>query len=140
MRSSTLLAGAAALALGCATRASGPSGPGHVATVNPAATANSDDAMGGGGGGGESQPEHDPEIVRSGKSLKLGYADAAARYGKGARCSGADAPEAVIGPPDQRNQMQQAKTLLVTYGYRFREGTLLIRCRADKVELQRTLK
>lgn len=137
MRLPLLVACAAlGLALGCAPRATTP----HVATVNPAATGNSDDAMGGGGGGGEGQPENNPEIVHSGKSLKLSFADAQARYGKGARCGGSDAPESVIGAPDQRNQMQQGRTSLVTYGYRFREGTLLIRCRADHVELLRTLK
>jgi hypothetical protein len=83
---------------------------------------------------------HDPEVVNTGKSYKLTYHDASARYGKGARCAGEDAPETVIGPPDQRNEMQQAHDKLVTYGYRFPQGTLLIRCRADHVEVQRTLK
>jgi hypothetical protein len=81
------------------------------------------------------------EIVpTNNKQLNLGYADASARYSKGARCGGGDAPDKVIGPPDQRNEMQQGKDRLVTYGYRFREGTLLIRCRADRVEVQRTLR
>jgi hypothetical protein len=92
------------------------------------------------GGGSSGALPNEPEVVSTGKSFKLSYSDASSRYNKGARCGGDDAPEAVIGPPDQRNEMQQAKAKLVTYGYRFREGTLLIRCRADHVEVQRTLK
>jgi len=130
------LACVAVLAVGCASQSAGPR---HEAAVNPAATANSDDAMGS-AAPGEGQPEGNPEIVHTGRSLKLGYPEASARYNKGARCGGPDAPENVLGPPDQRNAMQQGRTQLVTYGYRFREGTLLIRCRAEHVEMQRTLK
>jgi hypothetical protein len=111
----------------------------HSDTPTPASSAgaNSEDAMSGGGGGG---PEHDPEVVRTGKSFKVGYSEATSRFRKGAPCGGGSSPEAVLGPPDQRNQMQQGKDTVVTYGFRFREGTLLIRCRGDHVEVQRTLK
>jgi len=93
--------------------------------------------MGGGGGG---QPETDPEIVKTGKAFKLDYGAALARYAKGSSCAGGSAPETVLGAPDQRNEMQMGKVRLVTYGFRYREGTLLIRCRGDHVEVTRTLK
>ena len=35
--------------------------------------------------------------------------------------------------------MHVAGARIVTYGFRFREGTLLIRCRADVVEVARSL-
>ena len=94
------------------------------------------EAVGGGGGDLGNQPE----VVHSGKQFKLSWSAARDRYDKGNRCSGEDAPESVLGQPDQRNEMQQGRQKLVTYGYRFPEGTLLIRCRADHVELTRTLK
>jgi hypothetical protein len=115
----------AALAAGCATAH-------HPVQQSVAPTSGEPEAMAPSG--------HEPEVVASGKTFKLSFADASARYGKGARCGGDDAPEAVIGPPDQRNEMQQAKDRLITYGFRFHEGTLLIRCRADRVEVLRTLK
>jgi hypothetical protein len=108
----------------------------HVAPPSAAGDTQGGEAVGAGGGG----PEHVPEVVRAGKTFQLDYGAASARYSKGARCGGGDAPETVIGPPDQRNEMQQGHTRLVTYGYRFPQGTLLIRCRADHVEVQRTLK
>lgn len=92
------------------------------------------------GSGEASAGEHQPQIVRSGKSFKIAWAAAQTRYAKGARCAGEDAPESVIGAPDQRNEMQVAKSHVVTYGFRFAEGTLMIRCRADHVEMVRTLK
>jgi hypothetical protein len=92
------------------------------------------------GGGESSAGDHQPQIVRSGKTFKVAWADAQARYSKGARCAGDDAPENVIGAPDQRNEMTVAKSRVVTYGFRFAEGTLMIRCRADHVEAVRTLK
>ena len=91
-------------------------------------------------GGGAGDLGNQPEVVRSGKQFKLSWSAARSRYDKGNRCSGEDAPETVLGDPDQRNEMQQGRTKLVTYGYRFAEGTLLIRCRADHVEVTRTLK
>ena len=94
----------------------------------------------GGGSGEASGPEHQPEVVHSGKSFHLGYAEANARYTKGARCGGGDAPDQVLGQPDQHNEMQMGRDRVVTYGFRFPQGTLLIRCRADHVEVARTLK
>jgi hypothetical protein len=83
----------------------------------------------------------EPEIVHTGKARKLTLGQATERYErKGNRCAGADAPEQVIGEPDQRNEMQQGRDKVVTYGYRFAEGTLMIRCRADHVETTRRLK
>ena len=79
-------------------------------------------------------------MVHSGKSFRLGYGEATQRYGKGERCGGADAPDQVLGAPDQRNEMQMGRDHVVTYGFRFPQGTLLIRCRADHVEVTRTLK
>ncbi len=93
-----------------------------------------------GGGGEASGPEHQPEVVHSGKSFKLDYAAASQRYQKGERCGGADAPDQVLGQADQRNEMQMGRDHVVTYGFRFAQGTLLIRCRADHVEVTRTLK
>ena len=105
----------------------------------PSAAATADgEAMG--GGGEASGPEHQPEVVHSGKSWKLAYAEANQRYQKGERCGGGDAPDQVLGTPDQRNEMQMGRDKVVTYGFRFPEGTLLIRCRADHVEVTRTLK
>jgi hypothetical protein len=92
------------------------------------------------GGGEASGPEHEPEVVHTGKQLRLGLAEAEARYHKGARCGGEDAPDAVIGAPDRRNEMQVARDRVVTYGFRFPAGTLLIRCRADHVEVTRALR
>ncbi len=94
----------------------------------------------GGGGGEASGPDHQPEVVHSGKSWKLSYADATRRYQKGERCGGGDAPDQVLGAADQHNEMQVGRDKVVTWGYRFPEGTLLIRCRADHVEVTRTLK
>jgi hypothetical protein len=84
--------------------------------------------------------EGEPEIVHVGKSYKLTHAAATARYAKGERCGGGDAPESQIGEPDQRNEMQIGRERVITYGFRFPEGMLLIRCRADHVETTRTLK
>ena len=94
----------------------------------------------GGGGGESSGPENQPEVVHSGKAFKLDFAAAQSRYAKGERCGGADAPDQVLGQPDQHNEMQMGRDHVVTYGFRFPQGTLLIRCRADHVEVTRTLK
>jgi hypothetical protein len=125
-------------ALGCASSAHHAE---HVAPPPSAPAGGEGESMGGGGGGGEaSGPEHQPEIVKSGKTFNLSYADASARYSKGARCGGADSPDQVLGKPDQHNEMQMGRDKVVTWGYRFPQGTLLIRCRADHVEVTRTLK
>jgi hypothetical protein len=92
------------------------------------------------GGSEPSSPEHEPQIVKSGKSYKLGFADAAAHYRKGQSCAGSDSPEVMIGTPDQKNVMQIGRDRVVTYGFRFEEGTLMVRCRADRVEATRELK
>ena len=136
-----MLAIGLALALGaCAT--SGGGGRHHAEDVAPAPaapTGGDGEAMGG-GGGEASGPEHQPEVVHTGKSFRLGWAEANQRFQKGERCGGADAPDQVLGQPDQRNEMQMGRDHVVTYGFRFPEGTLLIRCRADHVEVERTLK
>ncbi len=79
------------------------------------------------------------KVSRKRFPLRMGYSEAAERFSTGARCGGADSPESVIGWPDRRNQMHVAGARVVTYGFRFREGTLLIRCRADVVEVARKL-
>ena len=84
--------------------------------------------------------EGEPEIVRMKPLFKLGYRAAFERYAKGARCNGSDAPETVVGKPDQRNELEVARDRIVTYGFRFPEGTLLIRCRRNVVETSRMLK
>jgi hypothetical protein len=114
------IAAIAVLLLSCATSGDRPAPrAGHV--VSPAA-------------------EGEPEIVRIGKVYKIGYPEALGRYSKGARCNGSDAPETVIGEPDQRNQVQVARDRIVTYGFRFRGATLFIRCRGNLVETARLLK
>src|SRR5262245_8242885 len=61
----------------------------------------------------------EPEIVQTGPSFHVTFAQARERYDKrGATCSGGEAPETVIGKPDQRNEMQQGRDKVVTYGYR----------------------
>lgn len=134
-----LAIGCALVAVGCA---SGGGGGGHHAEhVAPApAQAGGGDGEAMGGGGEASGPEHQPEVVHSGKSWNLSFADATRRYQKGERCGGGDAPDQVLGAPDQHNEMQVGRDKVVTYGFRFPEGTLLIRCRADHVEITRTLK
>jgi hypothetical protein len=133
-----LVIGFALVAAGCA---GGGGGTRHAEHVAPApAGAGGADAESMGGGGEASGPEHQPEVVHAGKQFRLGYAEASARYKKGERCGGADAPDQVLGAPDQHNEMQMGRDHVVTYGFRFPEGTLLIRCRADHVEVTRTLK
>ena len=109
----------------------------HVAPPSEPAAADGE-AMG--GGGEASGPEQQPEVVHTGKRFRLDLGAAEARYARGARCGGEDAPDAVIGTPDQHNEMQVAHDHVVTYGFRFPEGTLLIRCRADHVEVTRRLR
>ncbi|HEX8952214.1 MAG TPA: hypothetical protein VF997_18060 [Polyangia bacterium] len=135
-----LAIGLALVAGGCASGGAG--GGRHTAHVAPApaATGAAEGESMGGGGGEASGPEHQPEVVHSGKNWKLGFAEATQRYGKGERCGGGDAPDQVLGQPDQRNEMQMGRDHVVTYGFRFPQGTLLIRCRADHVEVTRTLK
>jgi hypothetical protein len=78
-------------------------------------------------------------VSRARFPLRMKYREAVERFQKGTQCGGADSPETLIGWPDRRNQMQVAGARIVTYGFRFREGTLLIRCRADVVEVTRSL-
>jgi hypothetical protein len=59
--------------------------------------------------------------------LRLGYREALQRF------------QSIIGRPDRRNQIHVARDRIVTYGFQFREATLLIRCRADVVEVARTV-
>jgi hypothetical protein len=84
--------------------------------------------------------EYEPEIVRAPKRFKIGSSEALARYPKGAPCSESDAPERVIGKPNQRNQTYVARQRVVVYGFRFTQATLLIRCRDEVVETARLLK
>jgi len=134
-----LAIGLVLVAAGCAS-GGGAGGGRHAEHVAPPPAASGGDGEAMGGGGEASGPEHQPEVVHSGKSFRLGYAEAAGRYRKGERCGGGDAPDQVLGQPDQRNEMQMGRDHVVTYGFRFPEGTLLIRCRADHVEVTRTLK
>jgi hypothetical protein len=139
-----LVIGLSLVAAGCATSSGGGGGgghhPEHVAPAPAAAGGGDGEAVGGGSGGEASGPEHQPEVVHSGKSFHLGYDEASARYHKGERCGGDAAPDQVLGQPDQRNETQIGRDHVVTYGFRFPQGTLLIRCRADHVEVTRTLK
>jgi hypothetical protein len=129
-----------ALLFGCAS-SGGSSKASHEEHVAPAPTAAAEPGAEAVGGGGEaSGPEHQPEVVQSGKAYSISWQAAQARYNKGNKCFGPDAPDAVIGPPDQKNEMMQGRAKVVTYGFRFREGTLMIRCRADHVETTRVLK
>jgi len=134
-----LVIGFALVAAGCA---SGGGGGGHhaehVAPAPAASGGTEGEAMG--GGGEASGPDHQPEVVHSGKSWKLGWDEAQARYKKGERCGGGDAPDQVLGAADQHNEMQVGRDKVATWGFRFPQGTLLIRCRADHVEVTRTLK
>ncbi|HXU69865.1 MAG TPA: hypothetical protein VN947_11085 [Polyangia bacterium] len=136
-----LVIGFALVAAGCASGGGAGGGGHHAEHVAPApAQSGAADGESMGGGGEASGPEHQPEVVHSGKAWALSYDQATARYKKGERCGGADAPDMVMGQPDQHNEMQVGRDKVVTYGYRFPEGTLLIRCRADHVEVTRTLK
>jgi len=138
----SLVIGFAFVAAGCASSGGGGGGGGHHAehvAPAPSQTAGADgESMG--GGGEASGPEHQPEVVHSGKTWKLGWDEAQARYRKGERCGGDDAPDQVLGQPDQHNEMQMGRDKVATWGFRFPQGTLLIRCRADHVELTRTMK
>jgi hypothetical protein len=127
-----------ALVIGCAS-GSGGSKPVHEAPAppTPAGETGGEAVSAGGGGGGE---EHQPEMVHTGKKLNLSWSDAQDRYAKkGNKCSGTDAPEQAIGAPDQKNEMQQGHDHIVTYGFRYKEGTLIIRCRNDHVDSTRVL-
>ena len=138
-----LLIGLSLVAAGCASSGGGGGGGHHTEHVAPAPAqpgASDGESMGGGSGGEASGPEHQPEVVHSGKAFHLSYDEASARFKKGERCGGGDAPDQVLGQADQRNEMQMGRDKVVTYGFRFPQGTLLIRCRADHVEVTRTLK
>ncbi len=73
-------------------------------------------------------------------TLKLTLAQARPRYEKNRPCAGADAPDQVIGKPDHHNEMQVGRDRVVTWGFRFPEGTLVVRCRNDRVELTNLLR
>lgn len=135
----SLVIGFALVAAGCAS-GGGAGGGHHAEHVAPAPAAAAADGEAMGGGGEASGPEHQPEVVHAGKSFRLGYGEATTRYTKGERCGGDNAPDQVLGQPDQKNEMQMGRDKVVTYGFRFPQGTLLIRCRADHVEVTRTLK
>ena len=77
-----------------------------------------------------------PDPLSPEDGLSRGAGELSARV----RCDGPDSPESIIGRPDRRNQIHVAQDRIVTYGFRFREATLLIRCRADVVEVARSLK
>ena len=136
----SLLIGLVTLGAGCAGSAGGGHHAEHVAPAPAASGAADGESMGGGAGGEASGPEHQPEVVHSGRTFNIAYAQATTRYAKGERCGGENAPDQVLGKPDQRNEMQMGRDKVVTYGFRFPQGTLLIRCRADHVEVTRTLK
>jgi hypothetical protein len=130
---STLLVG-----IGCASSSGGGgSQPVHEAPAPAAPAGEGGEAVSAGAGGGE---EHQPEMVHTGKKLNLSWADAQDRYSKkGNKCSGGDAPEQAIGAPDQRNEMTQGHDHIVIYGFHYKEGTLIIRCRNDHVDSTRVL-
>jgi len=109
----------------------------HVAPVAPEAPAAAGEEAVGSGGGALA---NEPEVVHERNRFRLAFAAAVDRYPKGARCGGPDMPETVLGKPDQKNEMQVAHDHVVTYGFRFPEGTLMIRCRGEHVEVRRTLK
>jgi hypothetical protein len=90
--------------------------------------------------GGLAARDSEMAFSRSRFPLKVGYREALDRFQQGAACGGPDSPESIIGRPDRRNQMHVARDRIVTYGFKFREATLLIRCRADVVEATRSLK
>ena len=129
---STLLVG-----LGCASSGGGGSKPVHEAPAPAAPAGEGGEAVSASSGGGE---EHQPEVVHTGKKLNLSWADAQDRYSKkGNKCSGGDAPEQAIGAPDQKNEMTQGHDKIVVYGFHYKEGTLIIRCRNDHVDNTRVL-
>jgi hypothetical protein len=117
----------AASLIGCATGGAGEKAA--PASAAESTTASSAPSSGGG-----------PEVVHTAKTYRIPHKDAVAHYAKGAKCGGSDSPASLIGEPDQKNEMQIGKDRVITYGFRFPEGTLLIRCRADHVEVARTLK
>jgi hypothetical protein len=131
---STLLIG-----VGCASSGGGGgSQPVHEAPAPAAPAGEGGEAVSAGSSGGGD--EHQPEMVHTGKKLNLSWADAQDRYSKkGNKCSGGDAPEQAIGAPDQKNEMTQGHDHLVIYGFHYKEGTLIIRCRNDHVDSTRVL-
>src|SRR4051812_50216574 len=104
----SLFIGFVILAAGCA---GGGGGGGHhaehVAPAPSAPAAVEGESMG--GGGEASGPDHQPEVVHSGKSFRLGYSEANTRYAKGERCGGENAPDQGLGAPDQRNERSEER-------------------------------
>jgi hypothetical protein len=90
--------------------------------------------------GGMAESGSEMAFSRTRFPLRMGYREAVERFAEGSSCSGPDSPESIIGRPDRRNQIHVARDRIVTYGFKFREATLLIRCRADVVEVARSLK
>src|SRR5262249_47422409 len=116
-----------------------PSTPEHVAPPLSGAAegAESGEAVSSGSG----SPEHEPEMVHTGRTLALSLDAARERYEKkGTKCGGAEAPDQGIGKPDQRNEMQVGRSKMVVFGFRYAEGTLIIRCKNDHVESTKALK
>ena len=93
-----------------------------------------------GGGGEASGPEHQPEVVHSGKSFRLGYAEAARRYARASAAAAATRPTRCSASPTSATRCRWAAITSSPTASAFPEGTLLIRCRADHVEVTRTLK
>jgi hypothetical protein len=91
-------------------------------------------------GGGLADRGSDQAFSRARFPLRMGYRQALERFAEGAACGGPDSPESIIGRPDRRNQIHVARDRIVTYGFKFQEATLLIRCRADVVEVARSLR
>jgi hypothetical protein len=91
-------------------------------------------------GGGLAERGSEMAFSRARFPLRMGYREAVERFSEGAACGGSDSPESIIGRPDRRNQIHVARDRIVTYGFKFREATLLIRCRADVVEVTRSLR
>src|SRR5262245_6632262 len=89
----------------CAGSGAASSGPQHVAPPSTSGPVEGEAV-----GTGEGSPEHEPEVVHTGKTFGLSFAAARDRYEKkGTKCGGVDAPDAVIGKPDRRNEMQQGR-------------------------------
>ena len=122
------------LVVACASSGGG-SRPVHEAPAPAQAGESGGEAVSAGGG-----EEHQPEMVHTGKKMNLSWSDAQDRYAKkGNKCGGGDAPDQVIGAPDQKNEMQQGHDHVVVYGFHYKEGTLIIRCRNDHVDNTRVL-
>jgi hypothetical protein len=136
MKARTVFLGALLFGIGCAAGSTG-SQPVHEAPAPPTPAGENGEAVSAGNGGAD---DHQPEMVHTGKKLNVSWSDAQDRYAKkGNKCGGADAPDQAIGTPDQKNEMQQGRDHIVVYGFHYKEGTLIIRCRNDHVDNTRVL-